>query len=152
MPGEKGFSLLSACHKSHATTPVVIISASEHQQDIQQAINLGAMGFIHKNTTSKVMIGILNVILAGGVYFPQLTATRSSPFSQNEADLAFTPRQLQVLGMMSEGLSNKVIAAQMNIAEATIKMHVTAIFKKLAVTNRTQAALVAKEKGLVTAQ
>lgn len=104
-------------------------------------MDMGAMGYIKKDMTSKTMINILQVILSGELYFPQLKV--------NEIRPQFTPRQMQVLKQMLEGLSNKVIAANMDIAESTIKMHVTAILKKLMVTNRTQAAIVATERRII---
>jgi DNA-binding NarL/FixJ family response regulator len=141
MPGELGFTVLENCRKHYATTPVVVVSASNHQKDIQQAKDLGAMAYIFKDTSSKLMINILQIVLSGGLYFPQTMS--------EEPEMLLTSRQLQVLSFLIEGQSNKLIAANMNIAEATIKMHVTAIFKKLGVTNRTQAALSAKELGII---
>ncbi|MFT6990037.1 MAG: DNA-binding NarL/FixJ family response regulator [Paraglaciecola sp.] len=91
--------------------------------------------------TSKAMINILQIILSGKLYFSKAKLNAIKPL--------FTPRQLQVLEHMLEGLSNKVIAANIDIAEPTIKMHVTAILKKLMVTNRTQAAIVATERRII---
>jgi DNA-binding NarL/FixJ family response regulator len=140
MPGQTGFAVLENCRNLYPTMPVVVVSASNQQQDIQQAMGMGAMGYIQKDMTSKAMINILQVILSGELYFPQSKVNDIKP--------QFTPRQIQVLKQMVVGLSNKVIAANMDIAESTIKMHVTAILKKLEVTNRTQAAIVAKERGM----
>ncbi|MDT0596363.1 response regulator transcription factor [Glaciecola petra] len=140
MPGQLGFVVLEYCRTYHSTIPIVVVSASNRKQDIQQAMDLGAMAYVPKDTTSKLMINILGIVMSGGLYFPQIVSDESKPF--------FTSRQLQVLTLIVEGQSNKVIAANMEIAEATIKMHVTAIFKKLGVSNRTQAALLAKEQGI----
>lgn len=141
MPGALGFSVLENCQKHYPTVPVVVVSASKRKQDIQLAMDLGAMGYIVKDTTSKLLINVLQIVLSGGLYFPQLIEQDNRP--------RFTSRQIEVLSLLVEGQSNKVIAANINIAEATIKMHVTAIFKKLGVTNRTQAAMLAKELGVV---
>jgi len=140
MPGEGGFAVLENCRNNYSTTPVVVVSASNRKQDIQQAIDMGAMGYIPKDTNSKIMINILQVILSGGLYFPQI--------SSNDHKAEFTPRQRQVLSYLVEGFSNKVIAVKMDIAEATIKMHVTAILKILGVSNRTQAAFAVRKRGL----
>jgi DNA-binding NarL/FixJ family response regulator len=139
LPGESGFTLLDNCRTNHPTIPLVVVSASKHQADIQRAKGLGVTGYISKDTTSKVMIGILQVILSGGIYFPETTEDNQPQF---------TPRQTQVITLMVDGVSNKVIASNLDIAEATIKMHVTAIFKKLGVSNRTQAAAAINELGL----
>lgn len=141
MPGELGFTVLEHCRTHYATIPIVVVSASNNKQDIEHAKSLGAMAYIVKDTTSKLMINILQIVLSGGLYFPNIMF--------EEPSLLLTSRQMQVLSFLIEGQSNKVIAANMDIAEATIKMHVTAIFKKLGVTNRTQAALSAKKLGII---
>ena len=140
MPGEGGLAVLKECRINYSMIPVVIVSGSKHKQDIQQAMDMGAMGFIPKDINSRLMINILQLVLSGGLYFPQI-------ISSDDRAL-FTPRQREVLEFIVEGYSNKVIAAKMGISEATIKMHVTAIFKILEVTNRTQAAMTAKKNGL----
>ena len=141
MPGEGGLAVLKECRINYSMIPVVIVSGSKHKQDIQQVMDMGAMGFIPKDINSRLMINILQLVLSGGLYFPQIISSDDKAL--------FTPRQREVLEFIVEGYSNKVIAAKMEISEATIKMHVTAIFKVLEVTNRTQAAMTAKEKGLL---
>lgn len=144
MPQVDGFSLLDSCRAQCPTLPLVVLSASASPVDVQRAMDAGAMGYVLKDTASKVMLSALQVVLSGGVYVPRLVA---SAVDLQEAP-SFTPRQLQVLSMIVEGAPNKLIASRMEIAEATIKMHVTAIFKKLGVDNRTQAALAATKMGL----
>jgi DNA-binding NarL/FixJ family response regulator len=149
IPGDNGFSLLEYCCIKHPLLPIVIVSASSDKHDISRAIEIGAMGYIPKNTTSKIMLSALQIVLAGEVYIPQAIIANHSVDIATNNNTHFTPKQLQVLANIIEGHSNKVIAYQMDIAEATIKMHVTAIMKKLGVSNRTQAALVAKERGVI---
>ena len=130
--------------------PIVILSASNQQSDIQRALNAGAMGYIPKESTSSVMLNALKLILAGGIYVPPTLAKQINQ-KVNQSDSIgndLTPRQLQVLKMVIQGHSNKVIAAELNISEATIKMHVTAILRSLGVSNRTQAAMMAEKLGL----
>jgi DNA-binding NarL/FixJ family response regulator len=141
MPGKGGLAVLKECRTKYSMIPVVIVSASKRKQDIQQAMNMGAMGYISKDINSRLMINILQLVLSGGLYFPQIVSSDDKAL--------FTPRQRDVLELIVEGCSNKVIAAKMSISEATIKMHVTAIFKILEVTNRTQAAMTTKENGLL---
>jgi DNA-binding NarL/FixJ family response regulator len=141
MPGERGLAVLKECRINYSMIPVVVVSGSKLKQDIQQAMDMGAMGFISKDINSRLMINILQLVLSGGLYFPQIISSDDKAL--------FTPKQREVLEFIVEGLSNKVIAANMGIAEATIKMHVTAIFKILEVTNRTQAAMITKENGLL---
>ena len=150
MPKISGFDILKNFAKSYPTLPVVIISASTKRSDIQQALALGAMGFIPKDTTSDVMLNALQLIFSGGIYTPpDLSQQMNQTASQSDnPSSTLTPRQLDVLKLMVEGHSNKVIAAELNLAEGTIKMHITAILSNLGVSNRTKAAMAAEKLGL----
>lgn len=148
MPGEDGFTALDTFTKTYPAMPVVILSASTRHSDIKRALDSGAMGYIPKDTTSTVMLNALRLILSGGIYTPPDMAQQ---FGLNQGDSnvpVLTPRQSQVLAKLIQGHSNKVIASQLNIAEATVKMHVTSIMKCLGVSNRTQAAMAAEKLGL----
>lgn len=147
LPGKNGFTILNALIQRYPALPVVIISASNQHSDIQRTIDAGAMGYIPKDTTSAVMLNALRLVLSGGVYVPQRLAQQNRQHSNNNGpDL--TPRQLQVLSLLTQGDSNKEIAFKIDIAEATVKMHITSILKTLGVSNRTQAALAAEKMGL----
>jgi len=139
LPGKDGFAVLDTITNNYPAMPVVIISASDHSRDIKRALDAGAMGYIPKYTTSSVLLNALRLILSGGIYVPPGK-------TDNEASV-LTPRQLEVLELLIEGCSNKVIASRLELAEATVKMHVTSIFKGLGVSNRTQAAMAAKNSG-----
>jgi len=147
LPGKNGFAILSALIQQYPALPVVIISASNQHSDIQRTIDAGAMGYIPKDTTSAVMLNALRLILSGGIYVPQSLPHQNSQTSDNNAS-NLTPRQLQVLALLTQGDSNKEIAFKIDIAEATVKMHITSILKTLGVSNRTQAALAAEKMGL----
>ncbi len=145
MPGKDGFSLLDYCRKQFPLVSVVILSASKNSADLSRAIKAGALGFIPKDTTSKVMLSALQLIMTGERYIP---ASMSLQPQLNDIDNALTPRQQQVASMMMKGFSNKKIALEIGIAEATIKMHVTSIFKRLGVQNRTEATLAMQQLGM----
>lgn len=150
MPENSGFDILERFSKSYQTLPVVILSASTKRSDIQRSLNSGAMGFIPKDTTSDVMLNALQLILSGGIYTPPDLAQKTNQ-ANGQADKqtpTLTPRQLEVLKMMVHGHANKLIAAELDLAEATVKMHVTAILNSLNVSNRTQAAMEAEKLGL----
>jgi DNA-binding NarL/FixJ family response regulator len=127
---------------------VVILSASNLRSDVQRALDIGAVGFIHKDITAAVILNAIRMILSGGIYVPP--NLMNSPQENNSKKIiqALTPRQRQVLIRLAAGDSNKVIAAEMGLSEATVKMHITAIFKHLGVSNRTQAALEAEKLDL----
>ncbi|WP_158967962.1 response regulator transcription factor [Paraglaciecola sp. L3A3] len=147
LPGENGFTLLDFCRNQFPTISVVVLSATKQQSDLMQAIKGGAMGFIPKDASSKTMLSALRSIMQGDIYFPASISEQPTAENQNTSD-AFTPRQKEVIIKMMQGLSNKKIALEMDIAEATIKMHVTAIFKHLGVNNRTEATLAAQKLGV----
>jgi len=147
MPGQNGFTTLDALSKHYPALPVVILSASNQRSDIQHSMDAGAMGFIPKETTSEVMLNALRLILSGGIYVPQ-SMVKQNEAVLNENGLGLTPRQLEVLVLLLHGDTNKEIASKIDIAEATVKMHVTAILRTLGVSNRTQAARAAEKMGL----
>ena len=116
----------------------------------RSALDAGALGFIPKDTTSAVMLSALRLVLSGGIYVPPaITTSEESDYKKSQHDgCHFTPRQLQTLAFLAQGYSNKEIARSLGLSEATVKMHVTAIFKTLGVTNRTQAVLAVEKLGL----
>lgn len=150
MPGQDGFSVLDTFTRQYPALPIVILSASTRRSDIQRCLDAGAVGYIPKETTSSVMLNALRLVLSGGIYTPpnmlRETAVQSGEPVAN--DIGLTRRQLHVLALLVQGHSNKEIARQMDLAEATIKMHVTSILKSLGVSNRTQAAMAAEKLGL----
>ncbi len=154
MPGMNGLNGLITLRNSAPTIPVVIVSAEEDKQIVLQAITYGAVGFITKSLSRDEMAAALRQVLAGEVYLPS-TIIRANPADtpqrrrQEENQLApevlssLTRRQLLVLERMSKGEANKQIAYNLNIAETTVKAHVSAILRKLGVHNRIQAILSA---------
>lgn len=138
LPGKGGFTVLDNITKNYPAMPFVVISSSNHRTDITRALEAGARGYIPKCTGSLVMLNALRLILSGGIYIPPLMTSNKAPF---------TPRQVEVLKLLIEGLSNKVIASRMELAEATVKMHLTSIFRGFGVSNRTQAAMEARKQG-----
>ena len=141
LPGKHGFEALDELTTSYPALPVVILSASNLQLDVKRALDKGAVGFIHKDTTSEIMLNALRMVLAGGIYVPPNMLEVEAAEQNNAPAHDLTARQLQVLKLLKNGYSNKLIASNLNLAEATVKMHITAIFKCLGVSNRTQAAL-----------
>jgi len=150
MPGMNGLQGLISLRNECPLTPVVIVSAEEDKQIIMQAITCGAAGFITKSSPRDEMHRALQQILAGDSYIPSDVV--DTPSSGNEATAqqvdtelvsSLTRRQRLVLERMSMGESNKQIAYNLNIAETTVKAHVSAILRKLGVHNRMQAVLCA---------
>ncbi|MEW6120297.1 MAG: response regulator transcription factor [Pseudomonadota bacterium] len=146
LPGMNGFEALQLLCERFPALPVVILSASTRRADMQRALDLGAMGFVPKDATSRQMIQSLRMVLAGSVVVPAALVRQEPAANDWRADL--TERQREVLALLARGLANKEIARALDLAEATVKMHVTAIMKLLNVSNRTQAVLAAQRMHL----
>lgn len=139
LPGVNGLELLTELRRGYPDLPIVVLSAVEDAATMRSVLDRGAMGFIPKSSSNRVMLGALQLILSGGRYLPpQLFST--SPVSPRSAlDLKLTERQRDVLRLMVKGLSNKEICRELGLAEPTVKIHVTAILRALQVTSRAQA-------------
>lgn len=161
MPGSEGFDLLARVCDSCPELPVVMLSGSSDPQKMRKALDIGAAGFITKSATAEVMLSALRLVLAGGIYVPPDMLRENAPAtaepraqasgvtrSPGSLPAGLTNRQLEVLGCICQGKSNKHIARELDMAGNTVKTHVAAIFRTLGVDNRTQAALVARELGL----
>ena len=145
MPGMHRFSGLMYLRAQNTGVPVVIVSASEESATIRQAIAFGASGYIPKSLATDVIGQAIDAVLAGAVWIPPHVELKPN----KEADdvvarlSTLTPQQVRVLMMLSEGLLNKQIAYALDVSEATVKAHVSAILQKLGVDSRTQAVIAA---------
>ena len=153
MPGMHGLNGLISLRNEAPTIPVVIVSAEEDKQVVLQAITYGAVGFITKSSPREQMTDAITQILNGNVYLPSdiIRTGKETQRRHRHEDNPISPellnsltrRQLLVLERMAKGESNKQIAYNLNIAETTVKAHVSAILRKLGVHNRVQAILSA---------
>ena len=146
MPGAYGFSGLVLLRGQYPQIPVVMVSAQEDAAVVQRSREFGASGFIPKSSELSVLQQAVRAVLDGDVWWPpQVDAVTemSDDVRAASAGLAsLTPQQFRVLTMVCEGLLNKQIAFELSVSEATVKAHVTVIFRKLNVRTRTQAALL----------
>ncbi|SDB91839.1 two component transcriptional regulator, LuxR family [Acinetobacter marinus] len=147
LPGASGFSALVHVRSQFPTIPIIVVSAHEEANIIQRSIAHGAMGYIPKSAPPAHIGEAIKAVLEGDLWLPpNLSQHGNDPRAASETELAdkiqsLTPQQFRVLMMVAEGLLNKQIAYELDVSEATIKAHVTAIFRKLGVQNRTQAVL-----------
>lgn len=147
LPGASGFSALVHVRAQYPAIPIIVVSAHEEAGIIQRSIAHGAMGYIPKSAPPVHIGEAIKTVLEGDIWLPpNLSHSIHDPRAANETELAeriqsLTPQQFRVLMMVAEGLLNKQIAYELEVSEATIKAHVTAIFRKLGVQNRTQAVL-----------
>ncbi|MDB5408505.1 MAG: DNA-binding response regulator [Rhodospirillales bacterium] len=152
MPGVNGFDGLLTVRARFPETPVVIISALEERRLVDEAIALGAAGFIPKSTPRQDIVAALHRVAAGEIYIPAdrhaADAAARRPLDAEDIEIAqklstLTTQQLRVLRLLGTGKLNKEIAYELEIAEPTVKVHVSAILQKLKVYSRTQAVVVA---------
>jgi DNA-binding NarL/FixJ family response regulator len=156
LPDRDGFAMLADLRKRYATISVVVLSASRDRENVIRALDLGALGFIPKSAPRDVMVNALRLIFGGGIYIPPEALGRSESREQERSvterrispsDLGFTERQMEVLALMMQGKSNKAISRILDVAEPTVKHHVTAILKALKVGNRTEAVVAVGSLG-----
>ena len=146
MPGALGFSALSWFLGHYPQIPVVMISANSHPETVRRAIDHGAAAFMSKSVDVDIMQDCLTRVIAGesGLHPGlEIAAEGASLQALDTADAlsSLTPQQFRVASMLVEGLLNKQIAYELDVKEATIKAHMTEIFRKLGVHSRTQAVL-----------
>jgi DNA-binding NarL/FixJ family response regulator len=144
IPGAHGFSTLIHVRNHFPQIPVVVVSAHEDQSTISKAMGYGAAGFVPKSTPVDDIFSAIVVVLSGEIWLPK--SFQSIQESGEFIDIAdrvasLTQQQYRILMMFAQGLLNKQIAYDLNVSEATIKAHATAIFRKLDVRNRTQAVI-----------
>ncbi|MGG2397532.1 response regulator transcription factor ErdR [Pseudomonas sp. SH1-B] len=149
MPGAYGFSGLVLLRGQYPQIPVVMISAQEEASVVNRSREFGASGFIPKSSPLETLQQAVRQVLDGDTWWPPMVE-EGAPVSEEakaaSAGLAsLTPQQFRVLTMVCEGLLNKQIAYELSVSEATVKAHVTAIFRKLGVRTRTQAALLLQQ-------
>ena len=149
MPGVRGFSGLMYLRAQHPGVPVVVVSATEDPAPIRRCMEFGAAGFISKSLGTNLIHEALSTVMAGGIWTPpgvNLASVQGDETSALVKRLAtLTPQQVRVLMMLSEGLVNKQIAYELDVSEATVKAHVSAILQKLDVDSRTQAVIAASK-------
>jgi len=149
MPGAEGFSALVFLVAHYPHIPVIVVSAHDQADIIRRAMDHGASGFLPKSSSVEAMGDAIKSVLNGGVWVPQ-DVSHTSGSNQSELDIAqalgkLTPQQFRVASMVSDGLLNKQIAFELNVTEATVKAHMTEIFKKLGLHSRTQVVKAISE-------
>jgi DNA-binding NarL/FixJ family response regulator len=161
LPDRDGFSVLADLREAYPAISVVVLSGQQDRNSVVKALDLGALGYIPKSGQREVMLSALQLVFAGGIYIPpeilmhgeSTLPTAVQPVAGGRpltrpSDLGLTERQLDVLALMMQGKSNKAICRVLDLAEPTVKNHVTAILKALKVTNRTEAVIAVREREL----
>lgn len=157
MPGMTGIQVLQHLRDSGFTMPVVMLTTSSEEWDLVESLRCGAQGYLLKDMDPEALVRALHDIVAGKtVVAPDLTTVLAKVVQQGASEgsvrqLLFedlTPRELEILRHLAEGQSNKIIARHLGISDGTVKLHVKAILRKLGVSSRVEAAVLAVERGL----
>lgn len=155
LPDSEGIGSLQRWRAHAAQVTTVVLSADDRPETVLAAIDAGAAGFIPKTAQGSVLEDALRAVLGGRAFVPprtygtldSLQPTTSAPPTTAES-LELSPRQLDVLRLLIEGKSNKLICRALELSESTVKTHLAAIFRKLEVETRTQAVVAAARLGL----
>ena len=147
MPGSDNYYGLTSVIDKAANTPVIVVSASDNEESVNIAMHYGARGYIPKTFNSRKMAHVIMTVLDGGIFIPEKYIDK---IGVNAPDLmtsieyvkGLTPKQLRVLRCLKEGKMNKQIAEELFVTEATVKAHISSIFKKFNVSSRTQVVLL----------
>jgi DNA-binding NarL/FixJ family response regulator len=149
LPGAYGLCALAHLRGSCPELPVIVVSATDDLRTVRQVMAFGAQGFVSKSADAGTIGSTVRAVLNGEHAFPQISRSDAEPVADVGAlDLAqrlaqLTAQQFRVFGMLCSGRLNKQIAHELQITEATVKAHMTAILRKLGAANRTQAVLLA---------
>ncbi len=154
MPGMNGLTGLEVMRARFPGVPVVILSGTLHRNEVINALDRGADGYIPKTLSGKAMLNALQLVVSGEKYVPSVIFTEAGgaraggdgfAFSGDSPLQRLTPRERDVLGLLTKGHANKEIARQLGLQEVTVKVHLKGVFRKLGATNRTHAVGIAIE-------
>ena len=156
--GDGGFDFIDTVCQTYPKLPIIVLSASENPAHIRKCLDIGAKGFVTKSAPKEILFTAITKVLAGDRYIPSALLTAQGDGGRGNSDLQasadnvtqlLTERQLEILALISKGLSNKLIARELFLSENTVKVHVSAILRALSLSNRTQAGLVGQKLEII---
>ncbi len=148
MPGMSGLDGLQKALSANNGMPVGMLSGIADKAIAEQALQNGAAGFLPKTMAAKSLVNAVRFMIAGEQYAPIDFMTKEANDTAHPLTEKLTPREVEVLGGLCRGLSNKEIAREIDLQEVTVKLHVKTLCRKLDARNRTHAAMIAKDAGL----
>ena len=147
LPGRSGAEVIKTLRSEAEKPHFIVLSAHDGEEDVYRAVQAGARAYLLKGATNDELIETIKLVHAGRSHFPPDIA---AALAQRLSTEGLTARETDVLKKIAHGMSNKRIALSLDISEATVKAHVNNLLNKLGVTDRTQAATVAIQRGIVT--
>jgi two-component system, NarL family, response regulator len=146
MPAMNGIDTLLAIRAERINVRAIILTSFETDEDIYRSVQAGAQGYLLKGAPQSDMVEAIHTVHAGRRYFPRHIAAR---LAERIMRTDLTPRELEVLHMLARGLTNKEIGSALSISGNTVRNHVNSIIEKLEVSDRTEAATTAIQRGLI---
>lgn len=146
LPDGNAADILATLRDNYPELRCLVLSVSTAEQDVLSAYKFGARGYLSKATERDDLLDAVLTLGSGGKYFP---AAIMRKLEMGEQRMELSSREFEVLSLIVDGFSNKEIAAELNLAEITVKQHVTSMLRKLGTQDRTQAAIAAVERGLI---
>lgn len=147
MPGLNGIDMLAAAKKNGSQIRAIILTSYETDEDIYRAVQAGAQGYLLKDTPFKEMLDAIRAVHAGKRYIPRQIAQR---LAERMMRTELTAREVEILKMLAKGPTNKQIGHALGISDYTVRNHVNSIIEKLEVSDRTEAATTAIQRGIIT--
>lgn len=147
LPGASGADAIAALRRARPDAVIVAVSASEDRREAQAALHAGAAAYVSKAVPTEVLAGVLRRALDGALATPEWVMPAAGGTLDEDGAGLLTARQREVLALMEQGLGNKEIGLRLDLAQATVKSHVAAIFRAFGVANRTQAVVAARRLG-----
>jgi DNA-binding NarL/FixJ family response regulator len=148
LPGLKGVDAVRYVRKCWPHTPVIVISACQDRQVINAVLRAGVGLVISKSVSSTTIAGLIKIILSNTPCPAEWLTCGARPEPSSHALISFTTRQSEILRFLGQGLSKKEMCQRMGLAETTVKMHISMIFRTLKVKNRIQALVTARQLGI----
>jgi two-component system NarL family response regulator len=149
MPGMNGIDVLRALTRSAATPRVIVLTSFEKDEDIYRAVQAGAQGYLLKDTSQREMVDAIASVHSGKRYIPRHIAARLADRMMRSN---LTGRETEILEMLAKGLTNKEIGRALEISDNTVRNHVISIISKLEVSDRTEAATAAIQRGIISSE
>ena len=150
MPGLPAPDAIRVIRAHNPSVQVLVLTSYVDDQQVQAVISAGALGYVPKSATAETLRSAIQLVLSGEIYVPPAMLRGGAPETvAARPSIPLTDRQAEVLGLLNRGLSNKAIGRELNVSERTVKAHMTAIFKSLGVSSRSQAVDYARRMSLL---
>lgn len=154
MPGKNGLEIIEEIKKLNFNVKIILLTVHNEVDYLLKAVEIGADGYVLKDSGSAELVNAIEIVMSGESYIqpdmiPMLNSKMIAKNSDKEKMKNLTKRELEVLVLVSEGMFNKEIADKLSISERTVKNHISSIFKKIDVADRTQAAVFAIRNNLI---